>query len=283
MEPIGFLIIGFAVGASVVLTYRYLFGSVIVYEFHNALYFRNGRYERTLDTGKHRFKRLETKIYLFDKRRQQLALPGQEVLTKDNVNIKISFAGFYTVTDPQKALNNSMTTSVAYGNYGTTTNSIAVEQPSNYYSDLYTAAQLAVREVTGEFTMDEILENRNAVGEKLLEALKQAAADIGIEVESMSVRDIMLPAGLKRAYAGVLEAQKDAQINLEKARGEQAILRKLANSAKLLEDNPALAQLRVLQALGEDSGNSIIFSSGGMPAITAHEANKKKATGGKGK
>jgi hypothetical protein len=79
-------------------------------------------------------------------------------------------------------------------------------------------------------------------------------------VSGLAVRDVMLPANLKKAYSGALEAQKEAQKNLEKARGEQAVLRSLANSSKLYEEHPSLLQARVIQALA-NGNNSIVFGA----------------------
>lgn len=264
-----------AAAAAGIATYtvrKYWFQPVTIYDFQNALLYRKGRFVKNLEPGRHRINRLYDKLFVFDTRRQQLALPGQEVLSADNVNIKISFAGYYSVTDPQKALNNS--SSHVYSGIGGP--NPPVEYPNNYFGDIYTLAQLAVREVAGRYIMDELLEKRGAVSGEVLELLKEQTKDIGLSVESMAIRDIMLPGGLKRAYAASLEARKDAEARLEKARGEQAVLRKLANSAKMLQDNPALSEMRVLQALSEGNGNTILFNSTSNDAIAALQRKSGK-------
>ena len=79
----------------------------------------------------------------------------------------------------------------------------------------------------------------------------------------MDVRDVMVPSELKRAYAGIVAARREGEAALERARGEQAALRALANAGRLLEENPGLLQLRVLQQLGASSGNTIMLGIGG--------------------
>src|SRR4051812_50217013 len=78
----------------------------------------------------------------------------------------------------------------------------------------------------------------------------------------VDVRDIMVPTELKRAFAGIVAARREGEAALERARGETAALRSLANAGRLVEDNPGLLQLRILQQLGASSGNTIML---GMP------------------
>lgn len=86
---------------------------------------------------------------------------------------------------------------------------------------------------------------------------------LGLQLLSATIKDITFPGELKRVFAQVVKAQKDGLAALEKARGESAALRNLANAAKLLENNPALLQLRLLQAVSESAGNTVVL---GLPA-----------------
>jgi hypothetical protein len=87
------------------------------------------------------------------------------------------------------------------------------------------------------------------------------AARIGINVHSVEVKDVMFPAELKRAFAEVLKSKQEGQAALERARGESAALRNLANAAKLLEGNPALMNLRLMQSLSaaQTAGNTLVL------------------------
>jgi regulator of protease activity HflC (stomatin/prohibitin superfamily) len=93
------------------------------------------------------------------------------------------------------------------------------------------------------------------------------AERIGINVQAVEVKDVMFPGDLKKVFAEVLKAQKEGQAALERARGETAALRNLANAARMLENNPALMNLRLLQSIaaatGNGSGNTLVM---GVPA-----------------
>src|SRR5206468_8977456 len=99
----------------------------------------------------------------------------------------------------------------------------------------------------------------------LLARVQPGAAKIGISVNAVEVKDVVFPADLKRAFADVLKAKQEGQAALERARGESASLRNLANAARVLEGNPALMNLRLLQSLAsaQNAGNTLVL---GMPA-----------------
>src|SRR5262249_43113053 len=139
---------------------------------------------------------------------------------------------------------------------------------TNYLSTFYAQMQIILRGLVAAHTLEELLENRKAFDESLLVEAAKTATELGLTVTHCAVRDIMLPAGLKRAMAGIMEAKKDAQAQMEKARGEQAVLRSLANLASLYETHPSLAQARVIQALS--SGNhTIVFGADSRAAVAA--------------
>jgi len=104
-------------------------------------------------------------------------------------------------------------------------------------------------------------------GKQLLALVQPEAERIGINVQAVEVKDVMFPGDLKKVFAEVLKAQKEGQAALERARGETAALRNLANAARMLENNPALMNLRLLQSIaaatGNGSGNTLVM---GVPA-----------------
>ena len=107
-------------------------------------------------------------------------------------------------------------------------------------------------------TIDEILENRQTISGKLNETLKEEMAGSGVKLNFVGVKDVMLPGDLKKTYTETLKAKKEALSALEKARGEAAVLRKLANFTDMLENNPYLMQLRILQSMDHSSGNTFV-------------------------
>ena len=112
---------------------------------------------------------------------------------------------------------------------------------------------------------EELLEHRNEVGPKLTELVRPRAAEIGLDLHRLDLKDIMFPGDLKRTFAQVVAARREGLAALERARGETAALRNLANAARMMETNPALLQLRLLQQLGASGGNTIVL---GLPSST---------------
>ena len=101
--------------------------------------------------------------------------------------------------------------------------------------------------------------------EKLVELTKDKVKELGLKLLSVNIKDIMFPGPLKQIFAQVVKARKEGQAALEKARGESAALRNLSNAAKMIETNPNLMNLRLIQSLGESSGNTLVL---GMPSQT---------------
>ncbi|MBN2311251.1 MAG: hypothetical protein JXR94_19895, partial [Candidatus Hydrogenedentes bacterium] len=100
-------------------------------------------------------------------------------------------------------------------------------------------------------------------------------AELGLRLISVDLKDIMFPGKLKEMFAQVVSARKEGLAALERARGETAALRNLANAAKMIENNPNLMQLRLLQALGEASGNTLVL--GMSPQAAPVPVSKKPA------
>jgi ferric-dicitrate binding protein FerR (iron transport regulator) len=147
--------------------------------------------------------------------------------------------------------------------------------------DLYNNAQLAVRAVVGGVAVEALLNQRLEIGSQLLARVQPEAAKVGINVLAVEVKDAMFPPDLKRAFADVLKAKQESQAALERARGESASLRNLANAARLLDGNPALQNLRLMQSLtaAHNAGNTLVFGvpgafvplKAGAPASNAEE------------
>ena len=94
----------------------------------------------------------------------------------------------------------------------------------------------------------------------MLERCASALARVGVELLGVEVRDLMVPGDMKRLFAGVVAAKKEGEASLERVRAETAALRSLANAGRMIEDNPGLLQLRMLQQVGGSSGNTVVLS-----------------------
>lgn len=213
---------------------------VTVWEYEQALLFTDGKLEKVIAPGAYWICPLFHTVTRVDMRERSVPIVGQELLSLDNVGLKLSIAATYKVVDPKQA-------------------TIKVD---NYYSALYSVLQLELREIVGTQKIEELLENRNQIGEKLLERCKPKAAELGLELSAANVKDIMFAGDFKKIFGQIVKAQKEGQAALERARGETAALRSLANAAKMLETNPMLLQLRALQTMSENTGSTLIMNVG---------------------
>lgn len=137
------------------------------------------------------------------------------------------------------------------------------------------AATQALRRVIGARTLDELLGGREAMDAALLAQLRAAASLAGIEVLAAETRDLILAAEVRRMVTEAERSRREAAAALERARGEQAVLRSLANSARLLKGNPALMNLRLLHALQPAAGKgrpTVVLGGGaGLVPLAAEE------------
>jgi len=229
---------------------------IVIFEYERGLLFKRGKYERLLKPGQHWYFRSVHMIHKMDIRARIISLPGQEVLSADNVSVKLSIVCSFKVDDPHRAM-------------------VAVE---NYIQSLYTDLQVNLRDIVGELPIDDFLSKRKEIGAELLNRSKENSSDYGIVLESATIKDIMFPGDLKRMFAQVVNARKEGLAALERARGESAVLRNLANSAKLMDNNPGLLQLRILQTIDNNPGNTIILGD-----ISESTSPKIQIQGGKEK
>lgn len=237
---------------------RKLIARVIIYDYQRGLLYKRGVFTGLLGPGGHWHVPLTSQITIVDIRAQTLSIGSQEVLSQDGVSLKISLALQYAVADPVASRHKAA----------------ASDQV------LYQAAQLALRDAIGRREMDKVMEDRGAIAAELMAACKDRAAEFGLDLQLIDIKDIMFPGKLKEIYATVAQARKEGQALLEKARGETAALRHLANVAKLCEDNPALMRLRLIQALGQSSGHTVVLGehASGVPAVNKpnHATNHEK-------
>jgi hypothetical protein len=213
------------------------FPRTTILEHTRGLRYHRGVLVGQLEPGEYRFYTATNHILIFDIREQAIQVAGQEVLTADALGFKVSLHGTYRVVDPVKA------NMVAY----------------SYYAALYADIQTACRSVLEKMTCEEILAGRNQIGTEIYELARAEAAKYGLELIKISVRDFMLPSPLKAIYTKVAEAKQEGLAALERARGETAALRSLANASRLMATNPGLGILRTLQTLEKSTGNSIIL------------------------
>jgi regulator of protease activity HflC (stomatin/prohibitin superfamily) len=252
--PITLLIILLVVVVLALLA-RPFVGLVTVHDYQRGLRYRRGRFTGLVDPGTHLIVRPFSEVFVLDGRPGYLTLEGQEILTADVVPIKISLAARYVIGDPVAA----------------------VTGDQNYGQALHLELQLGLREAMAGLTADKLLAERASIGPAVLQRTASRLARLGIELLSVEARDIMVSGDLKRAFAGVVTARKEGEAALERARGETASLRNLANAARLVEESPGLLQLRLLQQLGVSPGSSVVLT---MPDGTGGTSNNGAAATG---
>lgn len=214
--------------------------SFVIQDCETALLFQHGRFIRVLTAGKHRLWATGHEVKRIDTREQMLVVQGQELLTADQVALKISALAVFRVTD-----------------------ALALHRAANdVVAVLYTEIQLALRQLVAADIAETFLQQKAVHGEKLHGQVTARAQALGLQLDRIEIRDVMLPAELKRSFMSALQQRQEANAALEKARAETAALRTLANAAKLMRENPELLSLRYLQTLqevGTSMGNTLVL------------------------
>src|SRR5690348_9274231 len=171
---------------------------------------------------------------------ETLEIPPQDVITSDNVSVRVNAVCYFRVVDAN----------------------LAISQVQNYLYATSQLAQTSLRSVLGQFQLDEILSEREKVNAKLQVILDQDTEPWGIKVTKVEVKQVDIPEGMQRAIARQAEAERERRAKIIHAEGEMQASAKLAEAAGVLETQPAAIQLRYLQTLteiGAEKNTTIIF------------------------
>lgn len=212
---------------------------IVVQEWERVLLYRDGRFQEILGAGRHRRVRWRRRRVRVQIRPRLLVVPSQEVLTADGLSVKVSLTVAVRTDDPRRWYE-------------------SVEDADGF---VYAALQIAVREAVAARTLDELLAARDTVPTDVRERVQGATDAVGVVVDSLALRDVMVPAELRRAAADVAAARTQGQAALERARAEVASTRALANAARMVAEQPGLLQLRTLQAV-EAGGATVVLTTG---------------------
>ena len=220
-----------------------LLGSMTVLEYERALRFDHGKYVALVGPGRHWYQPRKTSFQRVDTRLTYQAISGQEVLSADGVAFKVSLLASYRVADPR----------------------LAVLETQDLKEAVHASLQLALRSIIAGQDAEALLQRRAEFAAPLLAEAGAQLTKIGVDLQNAAVRDLTLPGDLKKVFSQVAQARQEGPASLERARGETAALRNLANAAQLMERHPPLLQLRLLQVLAAQPGHSIIL---GNPPLT---------------
>ena len=202
---------------------------VEVPEYHVGALYVDGKLNATLEPGTHAFWKVTRKLraVVTETRLQALEVSGQEILTKDKVSLRLNLTAGYRVVNPL----------------------LAFSKLSDFSEYLYKELQFALRSSVGTRTLDELLEDKSALDGVILTQVHGRLEGLGLELESVGIKDIILPGEMKALLGKVVEAEKVAQANGIRRREETAATRSLLNTAKVMEDNPVALRLKELETL----------------------------------
>lgn len=162
-----------------------------------------------------------------DIRSTPIDVPKQEIITRDNVTAGVDAVVYFRVIDPAKA----------------------VLETTNYVYATSQFAQAALRDITGNFELDELLSKREEAAQKIKEIVDAETSRWGIDVENVKIQNIELPTDMKRAMAKQAEAERERRSNIINAEGEKAAAQTLAEAAKIISSTPGALNLRTLNTI----------------------------------
>jgi regulator of protease activity HflC (stomatin/prohibitin superfamily) len=212
----------------------------IVRQWEKAAVLRFGKIIKTVEPGLNFRVPIIDSITRVDMRTQTVDLKGQSAITKDNISVGIDAVVFMTIEDPEKI----------------------ITQIVNYRDAVSKYAQTAIRNIIGQYNLDDLLESRDEIALKLKNDIDKLAKDWGIDVTRTGLQDISLPEDMKRAFAVQAEAERESRAILIKAEAELNASEKLAAAAKNMVD-PNAMQLRILSTVNDvskDQSNTIILA-----------------------
>ncbi len=239
-----------------------LSGIKVITEYQRGVIFRLGRLVGTRGPG------LIFVIPIFEKmvrvglRTVTMNIPSQKIITKDNVSIDIAAVAYYHVVDSQKSV-------------------VAIE---NVHDAVNQISQTTVRNVVGQFMLDQFLSQTVDINEKIKNVIDVHTEPWGIQVTAVEIKDVILPDNMQRAMAKEAEAERERRAKIVAAQGEFQAAEKLGQAAEIIAAHPVALQLRTLQTMAEiatEKNSTIIFPAQFMTTVKEalemlNEDKKKK-------
>ena len=228
-----------------------------VNQYERGIVFTMGKYSRMWDPGWHLIIPIFQRLEKVDIRVKAVDVPDQEAITKDNIPIKINAVIYYKISDASKAV-------------------IEVE---NYFFAVSQLAQTTMRNAVGEVKLDELLSNKKQVSENIKLVVDRVSDAWGVDVQSVELKDIVLPESLKRTIAKVAEAEREKQAVIISSEGELGAAKNVAEAAETLARVPGALHLRTLQSINDissDQSNTTVWMVP-VEALRALEGLAKKS------
>jgi len=212
-----------------------------VNEYQRGVKFQLGKYTRMVNPGWRLVFPIIQSMTKVDIRVKAVDVPFQEAITKDNVTAKINAVIYYKVSDVSKAI-------------------LEVE---NFQFAVSQLAQTTMRNVAGELELDELLANREQAAKKIKDIVDGATDPWGIKIDTVELKDVILPDNMQRTIAKQAEAERERRAVIIKSEGEKSAAQNLADAAFTLASQPGALHLRTLNTLNDlssDQSNTVIFA-----------------------
>ena len=211
-----------------------------VNQYERGIVFTMGKYSRMWDPGWHLLIPVFQRLVKVDIRVKTVDIPDQEAITKDNIPVTIDAVLYFKVLNASKAM-------------------IEVE---NFLYAVTLLAQTTMRNTIGEITLNELLSQKHEISERIQTAVDRHADAWGVDVQSVELKDIILPESLKRTIAKVAEAEREKQAVIISSEGELAASENVSKAAEMLAKTPGALHLRTLQSINDissDQSNTTVW------------------------
>ena len=233
----------------VIIVIILLFSSIrIVQEYERGVAFRLGRFQDVRGPGLILLIPILERMQKVTLRTITMGIPSQKIITKDNVSIDIAAVAYYQILDPKKSV-------LAIQNIEEAVNQIA---------------QTTVRNVVGQFSLDQLLAKTLDINQKIKDVIDSHTEPWGVQVTAVEIKDITLPDNMQRAMAKEAEAERERRAKIVAAEGEFQAAAKLAEAADVIAQHPVALQLRTLQTMSEistEKNSTIIFPAQFMTTV----------------
>src|SRR5213594_1809101 len=230
------------VAVLVFLVVLFLFSAIkVAREYERGIIFRLGRLlPEPKGPGLFLLIPVVDRMVKVDLRTITLSIPPQEVITKDNVPVRVNAVAYFRIVEPKSA----------------------IVQVENFMVATSQIAQTTLRSVLGQHLLDELLSERDKINAILQGIIDESTAPWGIKVSIVEVKDVEIPSGMQRAMARQAEAERERRAKVINAEGEFQASERLKDAAVVIEEHPIALQLRYLQTLleiGSTNATTIVF------------------------
>lgn len=217
-------------GLFVIFILFVLFSSIkILVEYERAVVLRLGRYQGVRGPGIillipfiETMRKVNTQIMVMD-------VPSQDIITKDNISVKVNAVVYFRVVAPEKAV-------------------LVVE---NVWDAISMIAQTTLRSIVGQFELDDLLSNREKINHEMQTIIDTQTDSWGVKISSVELKHIDLPVEMQKAMSRQAESERERRAKVILAEGEYQAAEKLAEASRIIGENPVTLQLRYLQTLSE--------------------------------